>query len=124
MPNKCVAVGCSSGHHKQTPSDVTFHRFPKKEEIRQIWIRRVAIQDFYPKESHRLCSLHFTDSDFTEISSDTNSTRKRRRTDNYLSRRALKQDAIPSLFPNLPSSTPTPRRSNKTTSDGRLESQN
>ena len=78
MPDRCVAIGCNSGKIQETEEpNVSFHRFPKDEKIRHIWIRRIAIKNFELKDL--LCSLHFVTSDFVTQSSDSNFTRKRKR---------------------------------------------
>ncbi len=61
-----------------------------------------------------MCSLHFREVDYEKKSQDTKLSRKEKR-DGGLLRRILKKDAVPCLFPNLPSymsaNLPQPRAS-------------
>jgi hypothetical protein len=63
MVNKCVAYGCKSGYKSNDRKDVTFHSFPKDQEMCYKWIRANPRKDFVLSKHSRLCSLHFTDSD-------------------------------------------------------------
>lgn len=122
MPTCCVP-GCRSGYASSTtPSDITYHKFPKETGRRDKWVRCIH-RDFTPNDSHRVCSLHFRENDFKLTSTDSNSRRKRT---NPLHRRYLKPAAYPSVFPNQPSyltSEPTSERSDSATSTARLEAE-
>lgn len=99
MPTCCVP-GCKSGYaYLPTPPGVTYHKFPKDTNRCDKWIRCIH-RDFTQNESHRVCSLHFRDSDFKLASTDSNTRRKRT---TPLQRRYLKPVAYPSVFPNQPS---------------------
>jgi len=78
MVNKCCAYGCKSGYASQDATDVhvTFHSFPRDEELRAKWIRANPRKDFTPTKNSRLCSLHFAESDFVEQHCDSNATRR------------------------------------------------
>lgn len=119
MPNKCVIKNCSSEHHDNQMT-ITLHRFPLNDTaILQQWLNRIPLENFQPKQHSRLCSLHFNDSDFYVESIDSNTTRKRRRTDE-LKRPFLKPDAIPSNFLSDMSSN----RSGNALSSTRLQADN
>ena len=127
MPNKCAAVGCKSGYSKETSdSKVTFHRFPlKNSELLNQWLRRLKREGFKPSKYSVLCSVHFLAHDFVEESSDTNVDRKKKRS-RSLTKRYLKDDAVPSIFPNLPAYFTTPHttpRSGMATSSKRMETE-
>lgn len=127
MPNKCSAVGCKSGYSNETTdSTVSFHRFPiKNSELLKQWSRRLNREEFTPSKYSVLCSLHFTANDFVEESSDTNVDRKKKRNVS-LTKRYLKDDAVPSVFPNLPQYFTRPQtkpRSGKATSSKRFEAE-
>ena len=111
MVNKCAAFGCTSGYKRkgQNPDDsaggqkITFHSFPLHDRLLcQKWLRSNPRKDFVPSKHSRLCSLHFHPSDFVDMHKDTNKRRDRVRADKKLQRRYLKDDAVPSIFPNAP----------------------
>ena len=126
MPTCCVP-GCASGYPSQPRSDgdrITFHKFPADDERRRLWIRKIH-RDFTPSDSHRVCSLHFVESDFKTSSSDRN--KRRKRPHESLQRRYLSASAYPSVLPNLPnylSTQPAHVRSASATSTARLEAEN
>ena len=128
MPNKCAAVGCKSGCSPEDNADIkaTFHSFPLKNEyLLKQWLRRLPRKDFTPSKHSVLCSLHFVNSDFITSSTDSNFDRKRKRSTS-LQNRYLKRDAIPSVWPNLPSYLSTPAvapRSEKATSSNCLQNE-
>jgi hypothetical protein len=128
MVNKCVAYGCTSGYkgHEKPAIRITFHSFPKNEELRNRWIHANPRKDFLPSKNSRICSLHFTDSDFIVGRNDTNTKRRLSHPSDQLTKRYLKHHAVPSCFPNAPSylsSTPTTTRTSATaaTSSGRQQ---
>jgi len=112
MVNKCVAFGCKSGykgHDKlnSNGSKITFHAFPlANKELCDRWIRANPRSDFNPSKYSKLCSLHFRSSDFVDVrTADTNAARQRRKSvalGEKLSHRYLKDDAVPTIFPNSP----------------------
>jgi len=125
MVFKCSAYGCRSGYHSQaSDKTVTFHAFPSDPEIRGRWIRANPRKDFVPTQHSRICSLHFQPSDFSEIRTDTNK-RRLKTVSVKRQRRRLKEDAVPSVFPNAPEyfTKPacTPRRTTKATSSSRRQ---
>ena len=73
MPNKCVVVGCNTGHKKgkrkyqQENADDGVHsskksmfHFPQNdEELKRKWIKFVSRKEWTPSDSSVVCSDHF-----------------------------------------------------------------
>ena len=83
MVHKCAAFRCKSGYkgEEQSASDVkiTFHSFPlANKELCDRWIKANSRKDYNSTKHSRLCSLHFTASDFVEQRTDSNTARRRR----------------------------------------------
>jgi len=112
MVNKCCAYGCKSGYDSQdaTGLRITFHSFPRDEELRAKWIRANPRKDFTSTNNSRMCSLHFAESDFVEQHCDSNQSRYRSFNSPQLQRRYLKKDAVPSIFNDAPSYLSSPSR--------------
>ena len=128
MVNKCMAYGCKSGYKGHDSSDVTFHAFPlKNKDLCDKWKRANPRQDFEPTKYSKMCSLHFKPSDFVDERRDTNKQRMKNYADDRLVRRYLKDDAIPSLFPNAPdylsNKLGAPRSTFRASAESRRESQ-
>jgi hypothetical protein len=132
MVNKCSAFGCKSGYKTNKlidlQNEVTFHVFPLSDKkMCDKWIKANPRQDFVPNKNSRLCSFHFLPSDFVEERRDTNVTRRKSIGSAPRLRRQLKDDAVPSIFPNAPSylsATKCKRRKTlKATSSSRHEQQ-
>ncbi|KAL4711075.1 hypothetical protein ACJJTC_009446 [Scirpophaga incertulas] len=85
---KCSAYRCASATYNRTPG-LTFHRFPKDECIRKVWLDNMKRQDWQPNTHSVLCSKHFEDHLF-----DAGSSRIR-----------LRSRVIPTLFDELPLTT-------------------
>lgn len=136
MVNKCAAYGCKSGYKTKEDSTsstsqdscvqpkLTFHAFPLQDkDLCDKWIRANPRKDFTPTKYSKLCSLHFKLNDFVSESRDSN--KQRHKSGNTLSRRYLKKDAVPSVFPNAPeylsSERRVPRSTSKATASSRLE---
>lgn len=109
MPNKCVAFGCETGYAKQDGGSddnnikPTLHSFPKDKVVFDKWIKALSRKDFIPSRNSRVCSKHFLPSDFVEVSQDSNIYRTKKQTERKLNLRYLKDDAVPSIFDNVPS---------------------
>ena len=117
MPYKCVAFGCKSGYLTNSNDDLTFHCFPKDNDIAKKWINRICRKDFVASKNSVLCSLHFTEEDFVTQSTDCNVTRKKKfGSERTIVRRRLKVGAVPSNFPNLPTYFKSVEKSRATTS--------
>ena len=82
---------------------MTFHSFPlNNPEFLRAWIKRLARKDFNPAKYSRLCSLHFKPGDFVSHSSDQQARRKRKRESIQLEKKRWKNDAVPSIFEDIP----------------------
>jgi len=130
MVHKCAAYGCRSGYKGETVPDVkiSFHAFPlNNRELCERWMKANPRKDFAPTKHSKLCSLHFKPTDFVEVHRDSNQQRMKAYADNSLVRRHLKEDAVPSVFPNAPSylstTTGTPRSTKKASATSRREQQ-
>ncbi|QQP39506.1 Putative LOC101234561, partial [Caligus rogercresseyi] len=105
-----------TGHDDQKDPNISQHYFPADPDLRQAWKLAIRREHFEPSKNSVICSLHFLPSDFKVESSDSNPRRKRNRKDNSLVSRRLVKEAVPTVFPNLPSyytkSKPKPRGDN------------
>nr|CAD7206195.1 unnamed protein product [Timema douglasi] len=88
MVASCSAYNCQERYVKG--GDITFHSFPKNEELKKKWVLLTRRQNFIPTQASKLCSKHFT-SDCFDNDSQCQSTTIRKKT-------KLKQDAVPSIF--------------------------
>nr|CAD7460870.1 unnamed protein product [Timema tahoe] len=88
MVASCSAYNCQERYVKG--GDITFHSFPKNEELKKKWVLLTRRQNFTPTQASKLCSKHFT-SDCFDNESQCQSTTIRKKT-------KLKQDAVPSIF--------------------------
>ncbi|XP_064421647.1 uncharacterized protein LOC102345197 [Latimeria chalumnae] len=96
MPDqKCSVFGCSS--HEKTGPDITFHRFPRNEELKEKWIRfcnrrgRGKREKWKPHRFSVVCSAHFTSDQYAwnwEVMKSLG----------YSSRKRLKPEALPTLY--------------------------
>ena len=71
MVNHCAVGGCNNRQGRDTSSRRTFlvfHTVPKDTKRRKAWDKRVnrADHDFRRLETYRVCSDHFSDSDYQE----------------------------------------------------------
>ncbi|XP_073322204.1 THAP domain-containing protein 6-like isoform X2 [Pagrus major] len=65
MPHSCAALGCVHRCTVQTRSrGITFHRFPKDQELRKQWEEALRREGFCATQSSTLCSEHFRQEDF------------------------------------------------------------
>ncbi|KAM3850430.1 THAP domain-containing protein 6-like [Diretmus argenteus] len=65
MPHSCAAWSCTHRCTIQTRSQgITFHSFPKDNELRKQWEVALRREGFTASQSSRLCSEHFTQADF------------------------------------------------------------
>ncbi|XP_063545476.1 uncharacterized protein LOC134753511 [Cydia strobilella] len=93
MPYYCTVPRCTSMAGKA--KNVSFHQFPRDEELAKLWNRILKRGKPYTKYS-KVCSLHFKPEDYTITSVGKNKGQWR----------TLRKDAIPSQ--NLPSESPVP----------------
>lgn len=98
MPG-CAVVNCKNRERNiKKEKGVAFHRFPKDNSIRQIWVRAcnifLTITTSPSLDNLRVCSLHFDDGDYERD--------LRAEMLNLKPKRMLKPSVIPHL--NLPKS--------------------
>ncbi|XP_050678304.1 uncharacterized protein LOC126974736 [Leptidea sinapis] len=89
MPYYCTVPRCTSMAGKA--KNVSFHQFPRDEELAQLWNEVLKRGKPYTKYS-KVCSLHFKPDDYTVTSAQKNRGQWR----------TLRKDAVPSQ--NLPDS--------------------
>jgi len=135
MVYKCSGFGCRTGYTGSNTVDendekITLHSFPlHDQELCEKWTRANPRKDCIPTKHSKLCSLHFTSNDFVQERRDSNSTRRKRKSEisEQPLRRRLKDDAVPSIFHNCPSylSSPAavPRPTSRATSSSRHRSE-
>ena len=58
MSSNCVVYGCASNYTKK--GKLTYHRFPKNDEVRRIWSHFCKRKDVVNGDNALICSLHFT----------------------------------------------------------------
>ncbi|XP_075988722.1 uncharacterized protein LOC142984790 [Anticarsia gemmatalis] len=93
MPYYCTVPRCTSMAGKA--KNVSFHQFPRDEELAKLWNNILKRGKPYTKYS-KVCSLHFKPEDYTITSAGKNKGQWR----------TLRKDAIPSQ--NLPTDAPAP----------------
>src|SRR6218665_1479855 len=134
----CAAYGCRSGYNSQNsatndadethqtiegPCRIMPFQF-KNKDLCDKWVRAIRRQNFVATKYSKLCSLHFKETDFVEVSRDTN--KQRRKSGNkQLRKRYLKDGAVPSILPNAPhyltNTSGVPRTTVRATSSSRLD---
>ena len=95
---RCVAPKCTS----DDLDDVVFHRFPNDEARLTLWLSKFPIIPWKYCKRARLCSKHFTADSYKHTSCDSNSTRNKPGTAKTLKRPQLANDAVPTIWPNVP----------------------
>ena len=110
MPKTCCAPGCKIGYlsNEKDKGKLSLFRIPKEKSRRELWLRSIPRSwDGWDENTLKttellVCEKHFNDSDFKTIREDGHSTRKRTNEGKQLRRRSLKNDAVPSKWPNVP----------------------
>ena len=112
----CCAPGCTSGTSQFTEV-VAYHRFPKS--LREVWLSKIPRKDWNPPQDPRLCEKHFTSDSYKVVKADTKNPWRASKEGTKLSRKCLKPDAVPTVWPNCPhyltECNPTPRQSKNST---------
>ncbi len=75
------------------------HLFPKNPVKREQWIKAIPRANWSPSATSVVCSLHFLKEDYKTERCDSNFRRKL----GELKSKRLKDDAVPRIFPGLPS---------------------
>ena len=68
----------------------------------QKWVPAIHRNDYFPTVNFRVCSKHFSESDFKHTNCDVNVSRVKRCTEATLKLGLLKDNAVPSIFPGQP----------------------
>ena len=105
MMNTCCVPRCKTGYRsvQNDEEKPALYQFPRNEELRHKWIRVTPTQNWNPTNCSRVCFKHFHEKDFRTTSTDSRSSRRNARKSQVLQRTRLNADAIPQIFPNLPS---------------------
>jgi hypothetical protein len=101
MPGWCCVPGCTSNYklHNKDPQSV--FKFPKDTKKKELWIKAVHRPDFVPSSSSVICIGHFAEEYIikeTVIKLPDGTIVKEKN-----NRPKLTLNAIPSIFPTLPS---------------------
>lgn len=88
----CVAVGCSNRSPRDSNRGISFHRLPLKDKgLLSKWLAQIKRENLPQMKHCHVCSEHFEPTCFeSEYRLDI--------LPNNLSRRRLKEDAVPTLF--------------------------
>jgi hypothetical protein len=106
MPSRCCVPGCNSNYDSalkttQNNRGMSIFKFPKNEERKQAWLKAIPRDDFTPSSSSVVCQLHFHSTDIVRYDKHLQPDGSTKEL--LLNRPRLKDNAIPSIFPNLPS---------------------
>ena len=72
MVNKCCAPGCKSNYaSKKGTTKVATFLFPKKENLRQEWLKKIP-RDFTVTNNTVICAKHFEEDDIIRYKPNTN----------------------------------------------------
>ncbi|XP_076686203.1 uncharacterized protein LOC143378372 [Andrena cerasifolii] len=110
MPRRCCVPGCKGNYDSTLKSDnyISVFLFPKNEELQKKWVAAIPRKQWTPTKYSAVCSLHFADNDihrYEKVTSPNGTL------ENVLLRcPKLVENAVPSIFPNLPTylSKPVP----------------
>ncbi|CAG9770186.1 unnamed protein product [Ceutorhynchus assimilis] len=83
----CSAFGCKSRSEKKE-AGISFHSFPKDVEKCKTWLDNMKLDKWEPTKFSRICSKHFEERYLYQSESE--------------SRIRLLNEAIPTIFPELP----------------------
>ncbi|BES97347.1 Hypothetical protein NTJ_10161 [Nesidiocoris tenuis] len=84
----CCAFGCSNRSDRKKKKDgVGFHRFPKDEKLRKLWVQAVCRKNWKPSTNTVICTEHFAETDVNRT---------------YPSGPKLRENVIPTVFPAYP----------------------
>jgi hypothetical protein len=106
MPSRCCVPGCNSNYDSalkttQNNRGMSIFKFPKNEERKQAWLKAIPRDDFTPSSSSVVCQLHFHSTDIVRYDKQLQPDGSTKEL--LLNKPRLKDNAIPSIFPNLPS---------------------
>lgn len=92
MPRKCCVPACRSNY--RGCSYISTFRFPKSENLKELWIKKIPRANFKPTENSVVCINHFQDSDIIRCGDNDNVRKKAPK---------LKENSVPCIFKGLPS---------------------
>ena len=78
-----MVPGCANGSRKTKGIPVSYHRLPKDEKMRKIWLNRIRRDNPPQAKSCYVCSMHFT----------------REWRERGKAKTSLKIGSVPSIFP-------------------------
>jgi hypothetical protein len=121
MPSVCCVPGCKSNYKSSDDKNVPVFRFPSDIEKQKEWVRAIHRADFQPTKRSVVCIKHFSECNIIREDSIT-------RPDGSVltvPRRQLKlnKDAVPNIFPNLPSYLTVPTTSKRKAPEERRREQ-
>jgi hypothetical protein len=67
MPGtRCAVAVCSNSWAKATKQKllISFHKFPKNKELRNLWIKACRRKDEWNPDTSHICSVHFKEEHF------------------------------------------------------------
>ena len=100
----CAVATCST---RSGRDNVSMFHFPNDPKLRKAWVFKCRRKNYKPSKHARICEYHFADSDFVISRSFAASVGFKEKFNLQ-----LKPDAIPSLIPEM-KSTSTPSRKKK-----------
>ena len=89
---------CTNNSRKT--AGISYHRVPTEKRVRQAWLVKIRRVNPCSRDNSFVCSVHFTPDSFEENSPGLVS--------GYRTRRRLKPDAVPSIFPRRTTDKPKP----------------
>ena len=100
---KCCVPGCRSGYDyaESKANKISFFSFPPDPDLKEEWKIKLQRPDWDPFPNSRICSVHFTESDFQIYSIDSKARRKKSGLSEKLQRLKLLPNAVPSIFSNI-----------------------
>ena len=98
----CCVPGCRTGYKSfKTFTKTSLFQFPTEEKLMKKWISSILRQNWTVTSSHRVCKLHFEDSDFIQESANKKDRCRNARGTEKSQRLWLKNSAVPHIFPHL-----------------------
>ncbi|XP_044766292.1 uncharacterized protein LOC123322410 [Coccinella septempunctata] len=99
MPRRCCVTGCKSNYDSQNRY-VSVFKFPKDPNLKIKWVASIPRKNWTPSQNSVVCSLHFQECEvirYDEFTRKDGTIGK-----NLLKFPKLKENSVPSIFPNLP----------------------
>ena len=76
----CCVPGCNTGYKSSNSlQKIALFKFPMQDDMKQKWLKSIPRQNWVLSSSHRVCKLHFSNSDFVEESCDQKTRRRKAR---------------------------------------------